>query len=167
MSSVSFYNIGSFNFAAMVDALMSAVEAEAEAAENNSAPAATALASRRQANQGKTNIHAIMAAAGDETIALDPMSMSVDDLIFWLLISVQTAFNKHIMKQAQKVQDKQSAVENASGEDEIQRAQSSLDQETQAMQRLLQKRQQFVDMFLQMLKKLDESIAKVWQISAA
>ena len=96
---------------------------------------------------------------------IDISTMSVEDILFWLMISITDAYNSHIQAKANDVQSAQGQLDTAVGapEPERQRLQSSLDQETQALQRLLTKRDQFVTMFQQLLKKYDESVAKVWQ----
>ena len=120
----------------------------------------SALQAHDAIEDGQTNVDAIMQRA-----PIDISTMSVEDILFWLMISIQDAYNSHIQQKAQDVQDKQDALDGAVGADEQERQeiQSSLDQETQALQRLLTKRDQFVTMFQQMLKKYDESVAKVWQ----
>lgn len=109
---------------------------------------------------GRSNVEAIMQRA-----PIDISTMSVEDIMFWLMISIQDAYNKHIQAKAEEVQGAQTTLDGAvgAGESERQQYQSSLDQHTQALQRLLTKRDQFVTMFQQMLKKYDESVAKVWQ----
>ena len=120
----------------------------------------SALQTHEAVTEGRNNVSAIMDRA-----PIDISTMSVEDILFWLMISIQDAYNSHIQKKAQDVQNAQSAMEGAVGasEQDRQELQSSLDQETQALQRLLTKRDQFVTMFQQMLKKYDESVAKVWQ----
>ena len=125
-----------------------------------SAFAQSALQAADAAQNGQTNVDAIMQRA-----PIDISTMSVEDILFWLMICIQDAYNTHIQKKAEEVQGAQSALDGAVGSSEQDRQglQSSLDQETQALQRLLTKRDQFVTMFQQMLKKYDESVAKVWQ----
>lgn len=120
----------------------------------------SALQTHDSVTRGRSNVDAIM-----ERAPIDISTMSVEDILFWLMISIQDAYNTHIQKKAQDVQNAQNAYDGASGasEQDRQEIQSSLDQETQALQRLLTKRDQFVTMFQQMLKKYDESVAKVWQ----
>jgi hypothetical protein len=89
---------------------------------------------------GRTNVDAIMARA-----PVDISTMSVEDILFWLMICIQDAYNTHIQKKAEDVQGAQTALDGATGasEQDRQQLQSSLDQETQALQRLLTKRDQF------------------------
>jgi hypothetical protein len=156
IQSATFINLDPASLlAAMEDALGSVTCAARPSASQQSA-----LRTADAVETGRTNVDAIMARA-----PVDISTMSVEDILFWLMICIQDAYNTHIQKKAEDVQGAQTALDGATGasEQDRQQLQSSLDQETQALQRLLTKRDQFVTMFQQMLKKYDESVAKVWQ----